>query len=267
MFTFYYVYFLQNGQDEGFIQDSHITFMTYNETAKFLEEDKDAYVKSLSEYDLYARKVSTGGEYIASITKLTMSFSAEEKQRLMQCAKAADDFFKTADFNGTDYYKLLDGKALAGTQWVFALSTKIDDKEYEEGFPHTRANIIFLSKKVLQYNETDLINTLIHEKVHIYQRFNAELFRQVLQAMNYVIISAEQVSNAKLIRANPDLDGYVYYDKSTNKEAVCLYKSERPTGINDVLYSNFISEHPYERIAYDIAGIYYKTQMHKYKDI
>jgi len=69
---------------------------------------------------------------------------------------------------------------VAGIKWVFANTyanySKDVIKEYEQGLPHTRENIILLSKNVLKYDELDLTSTLIHEKIHIYQRYNPELF-------------------------------------------------------------------------------------------
>lgn len=262
-----FITYLCSKEKEPFEAISNIIFMQFEETEKFLLDDRDRYVSNFSYYDLYARKVKDTREYLEVSSKLAMSFSPEEKALLQKCAILADEFFRSVDFSKTDYYAGLKGRDIANIQWVFALTTKLDGKEYEEGFPHTREHIIFVSKQVLLYNEADLTNTLIHEKIHIYQRFNPNIFKKVLVAMKYGIIDKSQVSNAKLIRANPDLDGNIYYDKSNNKEVVCLYKSEQPTGINDVKFSNFVSEHPYEKIAYDIAGMYYKTHIDKYKDI
>ncbi len=69
-----------------------------------------------------------------------------------------------------------------------------------------------------------------------------------------------------LIRSNPDLDEYIYKDKY-GIEMVAYYKSEYPTGINDVLLSNSSNEHPFEKMAYEIAEKYYKSVLTKYKDI
>ena len=264
----YMIYFLYPvPKNEYFINNSHIYFMNYKETSDFLMRDPDKYIANMSEYDLYARKVGSFSEYKNIISKLTMSFSDEEKILLQKCTTYADNFFKSTDFSSTDYYKFVNGYDLASIPWVFALTTKIDNKEYEEGFPHTRHNIIFLSKQILLYNDIDLTNTLIHEKIHIYQRYNKELFKQIIKNMNYESIEKKSNINYELIRANPDLDSNIYYDKHTNKDIVCLYKSKTPNSINDVKYSYMNIEHPYEKIAYDIAGMYYKNKIDKYKDI
>ena len=37
---------------------------------------------------------------------------------------------------------------------------------------------------------------------------------------------------------------------------IFTYKSERPSSINDIDTNTFAMEHPYERMAYDIANAY-----------
>ena len=57
----------------------------------------------------------------------------------------------------------------------------MENYEYENGLPHTRSNIIFLSDKMIPETETpDFINTLIHEKIHVYQRQNESIIDNVL---------------------------------------------------------------------------------------
>jgi len=63
--TIYYIYTVytsvpfNNGNGE-----EHLYYMSYEETARFLESDEDKYVANLSPIDLYARKVSSKEEYI-----------------------------------------------------------------------------------------------------------------------------------------------------------------------------------------------------------
>ena len=241
-----------------------IYFMTYDDTAKFFKEDHDKYVRQLTKLDLYARKCKTSQEYIDDIVKTAISFTNEEKQMLTKCAKMADDFFITVDFGKTDY-KLMNNMDIANIPWIFALTYKNDKYEYEEGLPHTRENVIFLSKYVVKYNEADLINTLIHEKIHIYQRYNPDLFAKIISTMNYAVLDVSNQPYRKYIRSNPDTDRKVYYDITTNKEMVCLYRSDTPSGINDIIMNNFALEHPYEKIAYEVAGYYYRQIADKLK--
>ena len=262
----YYMYSVQ--EKEPYQSDEGKTyFMAYAETVRFFKEDKDMYVRGLTHLDLYARKAKTSQEYIDNIVKTAISFTEEEKQLISKCAKEADKFFLNMDFRTKPDYKLLNNKDIANIPWVFALTYRNDAYEYEEGLPHTRENVIFLSKYVMKYNETDMTNTLIHEKIHIYQRYNAELFAKIITSMKYAILDASKQPYRRFIRSNPDTDKKVYYDIATNKEMVCLYRTETPSGINDIIMNNFALEHPYEKIAYEVAGYYYKQIADKYANI
>ena len=68
-------------------------------------------------------------------------------------------------------------------------------------------------------------------------------------------------------RSNPDLNNSIYLD-SNNKKLACLYRSNKPDNINDVicLENNKLYEHPYELIAYNIANEYNHSQLEKYKN-
>ena len=95
-----------------------------------------------------------------------------------------------------------DYKELINIKWIFECTDNNDKKQYEEGLPHTRENIIFLTKSIIKNNEENLINTLIHEKIHIYQRNNKNIF-DILNNMNgFVKIN---YSNKYLITWNLDL--------------------------------------------------------------
>jgi hypothetical protein len=67
-----------------------------------------------------------------------------------------------------------------------------------------------------------------------------------------------------LIRANPDLDEFIYKDENED-EMINKYKSETPQGINDIIPSK--NEHPFEVMAYEISEDYIKYKLSKYKYI
>jgi len=262
--TIYYCY-----NNNNYNNNNNIYFMRDDETKIFLRYDKDKYVNNLSILDLYARKVSTPNEYIDKIVKTTISFTQYEKELLSRCAKKADIFFRNIKYEDLCYNNYIKGYDIADIKWIFANTHSVDDiinnieNEYEEGLPHTRENIIFLSKNVLNYIEEDLIKTLIHEKIHIYQRQNEPLFNKIIKCMGFKEIL---LSNKEYVRSNPDTNSNIYIDNRTNKTMVCFYRSNNPTGINDVIMTNHLLEHPYEKIAYEIADYYYKNNQ-KYKNI
>jgi hypothetical protein len=284
-----------DGDDGTDGTDLRIRFMTYKDTANFLAKDNDGYVRNLTELDLHARNVKTHIDYLNNIDDTTVSFTEDEKMLLVKCANNADKYLRNEKFAELKYGKHLDGKEIAGIKWVFANTfanySKDVLKEYEQGLPHTRENIILLSKNVLKYNELDLTSTLIHEKIHIYQRYNPELFDKIIKEMGLKELDKKSFRHAKYIRSNPDTNNKLYYypktattdtdtdatttasdiwnsmtgsntsdtkDYDEDKVMVCLYRNDKPNSINDVKHKNFTEEHPYEKIAYEVAENYNK---------
>ena len=146
-----------------------------------------------------------------------------------------------------------------GKEWKFALISSA----YEEGFPHTREDIIFLSPSILNLDDNMLIKTLIHESIHIYQRYNKREMDEYMIKNGFEKIRKK--NKGELIRSNPDLDEFIYKDKN-GIEMKALYNSENPNGIGDIKISHNM-EHPYEYMAYEIAENYYKSLLAKYKEI
>lgn len=256
----YIVYnYLNKDNIEGFNNIDNVYYLEKNETAKFLLLDSDNYVKNMSEIDLYARKVSDRNEYINKVSKNAMSFNIEEKEKLLRCSKMADSFLRL--------YKnqYINSKDMISIKWKFALVSNTLDKkniEYEDGLPHTREDIIFLSKYVLNNNDIDLTNVLIHEKVHIYQRYNKDVVDKIIKDLGYMY---SRKNEHKLKRSNPDINDDIYINPMNNKEMYSLYRSEKPNNISDTIINNFTTEHPYEVMAYNIADEYNKNYINKYK--
>jgi|LakMenE01Jun11ns_1017448.scaffolds.fasta_scaffold9819223_2 hypothetical protein len=236
-----------------------ITFLTKEETTNFILKDEDNYIKNLTIFDLRARKVGTNDEYLYKSARNTLEFTQEQKDKLTICANEAITYFNN-NFN-----------------WIFALMSN----EYEDGYPHTRANIIFISPSIINYDNTELIKTLIHESIHIYQRynktkideylisngFNKKSNRYISKIEDYDINKCNNNSNSNknLIRANPDLDEFIYTDKD-GIEMASYYNSEYPNGINDATSKSTYGEHPFEYMAYTIAGNYSKKILENYKN-
>jgi len=232
--------FIYSGNYETFTNT--ITFLTKEETQDFIRKDNDGYINNLSIYDLRARNVTTNNEYLMVALNSCLDFNETQKEKLKVCSMEALKYFNN-NYN-----------------WTFALT----NNTYEEGFPHTRSNIIFLSPIIINYNNSELIKTLIHESIHIYQRFNKDKIN------NYLLINGYTISRKRdknlLMRANPDLDDFIYKDEN-GKELVAYYNSEYPKGISDIHLTVSSQEHPYEKMAYEYADIYMKTLMLKYKNI
>ena len=279
---------------------THIYFMTYKETSNFFAKDNDNYVRNLSELDLHARGVKTHVEYMNQIEDTAISFTDDEKGLLERCAKDADKYLRNENFNELDYGKHLNGNDIADIKWIFAntYTNYFNDviKENEQGLPHTRENIILLSKNVLKNDALNLTNTLLHEKIHIYQRYNPEIFDTIIKEMGLKELERKHFKQAKYIRSNPDTNNKIYYrkkdvssvssvssvldllsggsgssdtgvtgdtDYDLDDVMVCLYRNDKPNSINDVIQKNYSAEHPYEKIAYEIAENFYKNNKNK----
>jgi hypothetical protein len=234
----------------------------------------------MSELDLHARNVKTHMEYINNIEDTAISFTDEEKELLITCVNNADKYLKMEEFKELKYGKYINGDDLANIKWIFAntYSNRFNNKikEYEEGLPHTRENIIFVSKHVLKYDELNLTNTLIHEKIHIYQRYNSKLFDKIIREMGLLELDKKSFKYAKYIRSNPDTNNKIYYNNidnnvdnnlDNNDIMVYMYRNDNPNAINDVVHNNHSKEHPYEKIAYEIAENFYKNNKNKYINI
>lgn len=247
-------------------QESGIIFFSQKDTSAFLRDDKDGYVSSLSPADLYARKAHSATDYINNIATCASSFTDIEQKKLIRCCRLADDFLKSYTYR--NMIKCID---ISKIRWKLAITRKLQDTrkkgvhQYEEGLPHTRGDVIFLSEYVINDNiatgEDDMMltNTLIHEKVHIYQRYNEGIVGKVIEKMGHVVAPN---TNTPLKRSNPDINDKNYYDRNGNL-FIFEYTSETPENINDVVNGgDFASEHPYERMAYEIANEYTKREMH-----
>lgn len=299
----YVIYFYKNvdGVAEKYADtaDTHIYFMTYKETANFFAKDNDRYVRNMTELDLHARGVKTHVEYMNHIEDTAISFTEDEKELLERCAKDADKYLRNERFKEVEYGKHLNGNDIADIKWIFAntyTNYYLDViKENEQGLPHTRENIILLSKNVLKNDALNLTNTLLHEKIHIYQRYNPEIFDTIIKEMGLKELDRKHFKQAKYIRSNPDTNNKIYYMKKDvsgvsgvsgildllsgstgdaegteydlDKVMVCLYRNDKPNSINDVIQKNYTAEHPYEKIAYEIAENFYKNNKNKYINI
>lgn len=273
--TIYYIYTIyttlpfKNGKN-----DTHLYYMSYEETALFLENDEDKYVANLSPLDLYARKVSSKDEYINIIKNEAIHFNKGDKLILDSCTKKADELLRNININNIstesnlDYSKYLNYKDIANIKWVLAITKSDNGGKYENGLPHTRKHIIFLSQDMLNYSEDEIIRLLIHEKIHIYQRYNEALFKTIIYNMGYTDSHDIPQEKLKYVRSNPDVNNKIYKNKNTGELMICLYRSDKPQNINDIVTQNYSMEHPYEKIAYEISEYIYNVhKIEKYRKI
>lgn len=216
--------------------NSNVVFLSVKDVQEFLNRDEDGYIASLTPIDLVARNVATSQEYKTRVAALAVEPTATQKDRVRDIAAIVDQHLVQSN-------KI----KMSTVPWKLAF---LKDNLYENGYPHTRGDIIFLSIDELESH--DLASTLLHEKVHVYQRMYPEDMSKYLAENGYKVWKLR--ADEPMARANPDLDSWIYIDPRNNKPMVALYTSSNPSSISDVILQNAAYEHPYEKMAYEIAA-------------
>jgi hypothetical protein len=229
---------------EAFESDS-ILFLSKYDLIKILNNDNDDYYNKFTIYDLRARNIANKNEYYKNIEKSAIDITDAEKEKIQQSIKIVHNNFQNIAITG------FDGNKANSIPWKLGC---IDKKLYESGLPHTRDDIIIISKKILNdYDTMRLAQTLAHEKVHIYQKIYKDDIQEYLNENNIKLIRKRTMND--LGRANPDLDDYIYKDDKIVYSA--NYNTEHPTSIEDITYNpkyGQSSEHPFEKMAIEIEN-------------
>ena len=119
-------------------------------------------------------------------------------------------------------------------EWKFV---KVNSR-IENGLPHTISDMIVVNTDLLKRTEKELIKTIIHEKVHIYQRLNVASSRKWISETDFVSLSSSDFLSLNkdildMRRSNPDLDRNTYYHKKSKVVIKQLYNSTSPQSIMD----------------------------------
>jgi hypothetical protein len=156
-------------------------------------------------------------------------------------------------------------KKLKDIEWKYISFTK-----GEFNSPHTHGDTIFLPKgweqkeDVILY-KNEMTSVLIHEKIHIFQRFYPiETHNYIFDVLGFDVFSSydafiysklETISKddnvirkKKGIRLNPDTNSIIYSD-SNGSPLIPYFTTEGKNIISDV------RDHPYEIMAYSLTDI------------
>lgn len=221
-----------------------IYFLNDEDINYFIMEDYDDYIKNLSDADLSARKQSSDLDYQLNILENVYELNNQEKMYMTNKIKIAYKLLKKEK-----YY--LNPNIIDKISWNIAF---IKDEVLENAFPHTRDDIIFLSSLDLNKSNNYMIETLIHEFIHIYQRKFPEIMENYLKDYGYKFIRTSTYKDN--VRSNPDIDNKIY--ELNGKLMITSYNSLHPNDINDCINLDF--EHPNEDMANSIA----KSLINKY---
>lgn len=210
-------YCLQASILEGF-NDDHCTLATREQ---FEAGVSRSYFEGMGQGDLLARESTSGEEYrrtYLAAAKFDVVPSDPRIQRLFGLAREGDRYcvecVKKGQITGPTSEMLA---ALPKVPWRFVI---LDDK-VEGGMPHTHGNMVCLpvsflteeGERASKAQTQGIIKTLIHEKIHVLQRMQSDLWARTVAALGYVPIMRRKDLSAdqrKRARSNPDLDDMVY---------------------------------------------------------
>ncbi len=232
---------------EHYNYNDNIFFIKNNDLCDILIANNDNYHNTFFYNDYVSRNIKNMEEYHQYIKKSTYDFNKIQIKKIKNAITKADIFFKSFK---TSWF---DGNRACALPWKLGC---VRGKLYENGLPHTRDDIIIISNDdVDNYSENKLIKTLIHEKIHIYQKAFPNDIKNFIKENKYSLYKKRE--NIDNIRANPDLDNYIYLD--SNNEINCARYNDNPKNIEDIKYvplNNQSYEHPYEKMAIEIENYY-----------
>jgi hypothetical protein len=218
-----------------------VTFPTREEIAPLLRSA--SYFSQMSALDLRARKAESTDAYLTRYERSIVPLSEKQKDAIEDLAHGVDNITKVY-------------KRLYAIPWKIAAFQGV-----EHDFPHTIAHVIFLPIDTLEDTAKSAMQTLLHEKIHVYQRaFPLETNVLVQKMWGYKMHSLR--SRSQLSRNNPDLNQVVYgkqrwgilqeFTNTANdlRDSKVQFVGEQPDTWTAVAESY---EHPYERMAYEIS--------------
>lgn len=236
------IYYFNYEVKENFKSDN-IIFLNKSETIDLLLNDKDNYYSRFYYNDFKVRNIKNINEYKKIIIESSINLTNSEKEKIENIIKEINQEVKNINleyFNGIKFNNL---------EWKIGA---LKDNYYEGGLPHTRLDTIILNlEQIKYYSPSRLKKTLFHEKVHIYQKKYKEDSNKYLEINNFKVVKKRNKYDN--IRANPDIDDYIYIDKDSN-----TYKGVynlNPVSLEDVTYYPKNSqdyEHPFEKMAINL---------------
>lgn len=173
-------------------------------------------------------------------------------------------------------------KTLYGIPWKFAKS--LNNVEYN--YPHTIKDIIILPNHFVTMNIMKLVDIVLHEKVHIFQRYYP-IYTMKLY-IDHWHLNVYKLEKEEKERANPDISmiKFSYFNPYVNKQVYNYTEyRESPQNMKDTILkeirlqdksldksriyydiihdNNYQSEHPNEIMACIITDILLNHKRHK----
>ena len=218
-------------------------YLSSQQCMKILTNRK--YLDSFTKKDLIVRNVKDVKTYInKNIPKSVTNFTFYEKIKLFLLVKYIHILLFFNSPNNLPYYNYY---KFINIPWKFG---RVTGKLYENGLPHTRKDIIILTKNNLKMPIKELCKLLVHEKTHIYQKLKPKYVENYLKYLKFVKLSKKTEN----IRANPDTDDYIYADS----HGIILSANYKPKAVKitdvELIDNSQYYEHPYERMAMEFES-------------
>lgn len=217
--------------------NNNIEFIDKETLKQILINDEDNYYKHFFVNDYKVRNINNISEYNNHIISSVAELNNAEKNKVIQCCK--DITVKYVWFDNVKFNNIV---------WkIGAVSGTL----YENGLSHTRNDVIVISKEYINNSSlVELTRTLLHEKVHIYQKMYPEDVDKFLDSYKFTKFKIREARDNT--RANPDIDDWIYKDENG-----MIYKAEykpNPKNLSDTNTPNQMYEHPYEKMAILISN-------------
>jgi hypothetical protein len=204
MITISVMLLCSNKKGEHFSSSTPIYFADCSDFKQTV--DTSPFFVRMSPVDLYARRASSQREYKKKYMDAFEEFTPQEKDRLVRLTSRIT--------------------FAPNIPWKFAkVSASI-----ENGFPHTLEDLIVLSTRSLSFDDQSLTETLIHEKVHVFQRKETTYVKKIIRQWGFFPVSPHVTH--PLHRNNPDLpaENYTLFPETVIMQ---LYHSSQPASIAD----------------------------------
>ena len=227
-----------------------IYFFTKKEAQEFIWDDNDNYIKNMSKSDLIARQFIHSNTYSNNYINNTYIDDYNNNYKTICATFALEDFTKNEKDELVYLFMMIQTNPFIFGNYNFIKINSV----YENGYPHTRENIIFIPQSFFAKNIKEKKITLLHECIHIYQRYYPKETEVILNAYQfYKVGNFKDLFPDKYImrRSNPDLDDNIWKDKD-GVLMFPIFNSIHPKNMSDIL-THGDREHPYEWMAYTFS--------------
>ena len=247
---------------------SNINFLNkekaYNEL--FINKTEEGFLKDDNLFQLTLKLKNVNSEIITEINRENIIKNVFKKNIL--------------EFTNNDKYliNLYIKQIPYNWNWNFI---KISD-ELANNLPYTRNNSIILYPKFIDSLNSfeinkDYLETLIHERIHIFQRYNKSLFERIYNKLGFYKIDnniIKEINKNNLIVSNPDgLDYWkikineeyiipILINSSNNKFANLSYKYYKLNNLNNLYDLNILKEYKNKLFCQEnIDNIYHPNEI------